>query len=75
MRNPKLEPWLDAGISRIAKYGLSGINVSEIADEIKITRQVYIYFLGNLANCNLKTPNKKEVQLILDDFSNIFGEI
>jgi len=183
MRNPKLKPWLDAGISRIAKYGLSGINVSEMAEEIKIAKssfyhyfttkeeyldqlmeyweeegtisiikdvllhpdtkqpvrhllenvfgvnfvhefvlqqfrvssyanknihnkvveidlmrvsflttmlnksgytgddatkkakQVYIYFLGNLANCNLKTPNKKEVQLILDDFTNIFGEI
>jgi len=183
MRNPKLKPWLDVGISRIAKYGLSGINVTEMAEETKIAkssfyhyfntkdeyldqlleyweeegtisiirnallhpdikhpvkhllenvfginfihefvlqqfrvssfdnksihkkvaeidlmrvsfltamlnksgytgteakkkgRQVYLFFLGNLANCNLKPPNKKEVQLILDDFSNLFGDI
>lgn len=183
MKNPKLKPWLDSGISRIAKYGLSGINVSEMADEIKIAKssfyhyfttkdeylnqlleyweqegtiriikdsllhpdleqpvrhlldqvfefnfvhefvlqqfrtssidnknihkkvaeidqirvsfltvlinksgytgteakkkakQVYIFFLGNLSYCNLKSPNKKEIQLILDDFSNLFGKI
>lgn len=183
MKNPKLKPWLDAGISRIAKYGLSGINVSEMAEETKIAkssfyhyfttkdeyllqlleyweeqgtiriiknallhpdlgqpvrkvldnvleinfvhecvlqqfrissydnkvildkvkeidhirvsflttmvnksgytgaeakkkaRQVYIFFLGTLANCNLKAPNKKERQLILNDFSDLFGEI
>ena len=183
MKNPKLRPWLDAGISRIAKYGLSGINVSEMAEEIKIAKssfyhyfatkdeyllqlleyweeegtiriiknallhpdtkqpvrhvlenvleinfvhecvlqqfrvssfdnkniykkvteidqirvsfltglldksdysgteakirakQVYIFFLGTLVHCNLKAPNKKDRQLILDDFSNLFGEI
>lgn len=183
MRNPKLKPWFDSGINRIAKYGLSGINVSEMAEETKIAkssfyhyfatkdeyldqllqyweeegtlriiknvllhpipsqpvrhllenileinfahecvlqqfrispsenrnihrkvaeidqirisfltnmlnksgytgteadkkaRQVYIFFLGIFARCNLKTPNKKERQLFLDDFSNLFGEI
>ena len=183
MKNPKLKPWLDSGISRIAKHGLSGINVSEMAEEIKIAkssfyhyfttkdeyldqlleyweeegtiriirnvllhpilrqpvrhllenileinfvhecvlqqfrissndnknihqkvaeidqirisfltamlnksgytgteankkaRQVYIFFLGIFARCNLQSPNKKERQLILDDFSNLFGDI
>ena len=183
MRNPKLKPWLDSGINRIATYGLSGINVTEMAEETKIAkssfyhyfntkeeyldqlleyweaegtiriikivllhpiasqpvksllgnileinfvhecvlqqfrispeenqnihqkvaeidqirlsfltnmlnksrykgteadkkaRQVYIFFLGVFAHFNLKTPNKKERQLILDDFSNLFGEI
>ena len=183
MINPKLKPWFDSGINRIAKYGLSGINVSEMAEETKIAkssfyhyfatkeeyldqlleyweavgtiriikivllhpianqpvrsllenileinfvhecvlqqfrissdenknihqkvaeidqirlsfltnmlnksgykgteadkkaRQVYVFFLGIFARCNLKTPNKKERQLILDDFSNLFGEI
>ena len=183
MKNPKLKPWLDSGISRIAKHGLSGINVSEMAEEIKIAkssfyhyfttkdeyldqlleyweeegtiriirnvllhpilrqpvrhllenileinfvhecvlqqfrissndnknihqkvaeidqirisfltamlnksghtgteankkaRQVYIFFLGILVRCNLQSPNKKEKQLILDDFTDLFGEI
>ena len=44
--------------------------------EAKIrAKQVYIFFLGVLVHCNLKAPDKKERQIILDDFSNLFGEI
>ena len=45
MRNPKLKPWLDSGIRRFAQYGLKGLNVKEMAQEINIaTSSFYHYF-------------------------------
>jgi hypothetical protein len=41
----------------------------------KKASQVYTFFLGVLIRCNLKLPSKKERQLILDDFTDLFGEI
>jgi AcrR family transcriptional regulator len=183
MRNPKIKPWLDEGIKRIAVNGLLGLKVSEIADELKISkssfyhyfntkeeyieqlieyweeegtinvikqvllqenlsnpviflltnvfdynfenecvlqqfrvsvginknikkkveeidqirisfliamlsksgysgkdlnnraRQIYRFFLGTIAHCRLVSPNKKEKQQIMEDFTNLFGKI
>ena len=45
MRNPKLEPWLEEGLNRIAISGLSGLKIAEIADSIKIAKSsFYNYF-------------------------------
>ena len=183
MKNPKLKPWLDEGIKRIAVNGLSGLNISEMADELKISkssfyhyfntkeeyldqlieyweeegtinvikqvllqenltdpiiflltnvfdfnfenecvlqqfrvsvgtnknikkkveeidqirisflkamlstsgysdkelnnraRQIYRFFLGTIAHCRLVSPNKKEKQQIIEDFTNLFGKV
>jgi len=183
MRNPKLKPWLDEGIKRIAVKGPLFLNISEIADELKISkssfyhyfntkeeyleqlieyweeegtiniikqvllqqnlenpilflltnifdtnfenecvlqqfrvsvgtnknikkkveeidqirisfliamlsksgysgdelnnkaRQIYRFFLGTIAHCRLVSPNKKEKEHILEDFSDLFGKI
>lgn len=45
------------------------------ADAKKKAKLVYMFFLGNLSYCNLKSPNKKEIKLIMDDFSILFGEL
>lgn len=183
MRNPKIKPWLDEGLKRIALKGLYSLNISEIADELKISkssfyhhfntkeeyleqlieyweeegtintikqvlvqdnladpilfllsnifdsnfenecvmlqlrasigtnkdikkrveevdqirisfiismlhksdyegeelnnraRQIYRFFLGTIDHCRLVSPNKKEKQQILEDFTNLFGKI
>lgn len=183
MKNPKLKPWLDAGIRRIALHGSKGVNISDMSEELKIAkssfynyfntkeeyllqlidyweeegtanmirkvflhseldkpvqfiakevfetnfinecvlqqfrtslndnpminkkvkevdqirtsfltalisksdlagqdaenkaRQIYRFFLGTIAHCNLKQPSKKDIQIILNDFSNLFGDI
>ena len=45
MRNPKLKPWLDAGIERFAYHGLKGLSIKEMAKEIDTaTSSFYHYF-------------------------------
>ena len=45
MRNPKLKPWLDAGIRRFAHHGLKGLSIKEMSKEIDTaTTSFYHYF-------------------------------
>ena len=45
MRNPKLKPWLDAGVRRFAFQGLNGLRIKEMAHEIDTaTSSFYHYF-------------------------------
>jgi len=46
MRNPKLKPWLDEGIKRIAITGLGFLNISEIADELKISKSSFYHYFN-----------------------------
>lgn len=46
MRNPKLKPWLDEGIRRVAIKGLSDLNISEIADELAISKSSFYHFFN-----------------------------
>ena len=46
MRNPKLKPWLDEGIKRIADRGLSGLNISEIAESIDISKSSFYHYFN-----------------------------
>ena len=46
MRNPKLKPWLDEGIKRIAVTGLGFLNISEIADELKISKSSFYHYFN-----------------------------
>ena len=51
MRNPKLKPWLDAGIKRFAFQGVKGLSVKEMAKEIDTEstkfgyRQCQVHFI------------------------------
>ena len=47
MKNPKLRPWLEAGIKRFANAGLDGINVNEISAELKISKTSFYHFFGS----------------------------
>jgi len=47
MKNPKLSPWLEAGIKRFANAGLDGINVNEISAELKISKTSFYHFFGS----------------------------
>ena len=46
MRNPKLKPWLDEGIKRIAYKGLLFLNISDIADEIEISKSSFYHYFN-----------------------------
>ena len=46
MQNPKLKPWLDIGLKRFARLGLSGLNVSEMADELKIAKSSFYHYFN-----------------------------
>ena len=46
MRNPKIKPWLDSGIHRFAYYGLSGLNISEIADELETAKSSFYHYFN-----------------------------
>ena len=47
MNNPKLIPWLDAGIRRFASMGLEGLNINEISAELKIAKTSFYHFFGS----------------------------
>ena len=47
MRNPKLKPWLDEGIKRVAVKGLLFLNIAEIADEIKISKSSFYHYFNS----------------------------
>ena len=46
MRNPKLQPWLDAGIKRFAMRGLAGLNISEMAKEIDTAASSFYHYFN-----------------------------
>ena len=47
MNNPKLIPWLEAGIRRFAAMGPDGLNINEISAEIKISKTSFYHFFGS----------------------------
>ena len=47
MLNPKLIPWLEAGIRRFAEQGIEGLNINELSAEIKISKTSYYHFFGS----------------------------
>lgn len=47
MLNPKLLPWLKAGINRFAEQGIEGLNVNELSTEIGISKTSYYHFFGS----------------------------
>ena len=53
----------------LSKSGYSGKELNNKA------RQIYRFFLGTIAHSNLVTPNKKEKQQIMEDFTDLFGKI
>lgn len=46
MRNPKLKPWLDAGLKRVAINGISDLNVSEIAASLKTAKSSFYHYFN-----------------------------
>ena len=46
MRNPKLKPWLEAGLKKVSVKGLLGINISEIADELKVSKSSFYHYFN-----------------------------
>ena len=46
MRNPKIKPWLDEGIKRIAVKGLLFLNISDIADELEISKSSFYHYFN-----------------------------
>ena len=46
MRNPKLQPWLEAGIKRFALNGINGLNISEIAKETNTASSSFYHYFN-----------------------------
>ena len=46
MKNPKLLPWLDAGIKRFAQSGLKGLNITEMAKELDTAASSFYHYFN-----------------------------
>ncbi len=46
MRNKKIQPWLEAGVSRFTKRGPSGIKISEVAKDIKTSSSSFYHYFN-----------------------------